>query len=42
MRRLQLGPRVQMPSSARAPGEVPIKEFIADLQDGTLGMNMTN
>jgi len=35
MRRLRLGPRVQM-SSSRAPGEVPIKEFTLHLQDGTL------
>jgi hypothetical protein len=36
MHRLRLGPSVQMPCSARAPGEVPIKGFTAHLQDGTL------
>ena len=36
MRRLRPGPRVQMPSSARAPGEVPIKGVTAHLQDCTL------
>jgi len=35
MRHFQLGPRVQMPSSARDPGETPIKGFKAHLRDGT-------
>jgi hypothetical protein len=36
MHRLRLGPHVQMPSSERAPGEVPIQGFTAHLQNGTL------
>ncbi len=36
MRYFWPGPRAQMPPSARAPGETPIKGFIAHLRDCTL------
>jgi hypothetical protein len=37
MRHLRLGPCLQMPYSARAPGETPIKGSTVHLRDCTLG-----